>query len=174
MAKGGAARGAVTRGPLSPPVTSSSGTGWWFPAVAGATAFWFTNLVISLTPEAATYRSALSIAYVPMLIEAAVGGLVIAGGVALLLPRLPERVPGGPIGKALLLALGALVLLTMLVEVPAKLRSDVADTGHWLLLATVFNTIRILALGVAIGLATRAQEARRDGRPGVMSQEVKP
>ncbi|HEX2704374.1 MAG TPA: hypothetical protein VHM65_01340 [Candidatus Lustribacter sp.] len=121
------------------------------------------NLVISMTPVAAGYRSALSIPYLPMLLEAAAGGLVVAGAVAFLLVRYPQRVPGaGPLRKALLLGLGALVLLTVLVEVPSKLRSDLADPGHWLLVATVFNAIRILALGVTIGLVTRARRTRPD------------
>ena len=145
-------------GTRSPRPTRPAGTGWWVPALAGGAAFWLANLVISMTPVAAGYRSALSIPYLPMLVEAAVGGLVVAGAVAFLLARYPERFPGaGPLRKALLLGLGALVLLTVLVEVPSKLRSDVADPGHWLLVATVFNAIRILALGVTIGLVTRAR-----------------
>jgi hypothetical protein len=153
--------------------TRSAGTGWWVAAIAGAAAFWLANLVISLTPAAAAYRSALSIRYVPMLIEAAVGGVVIAGAVAFLLTRFAGRFPGGGIvGKALLLALGALALLTVLLEVPAKLRSDVPDAGHWLLVATVFNTIRILALGVSIGLVTRSRTTRRDRHRLVTGREA--
>ncbi len=156
-----------------PGPTRSAGTTWWVPALAGAVAFWLANLVISMTPVAAAYRSALSIPYVPMLVEAGAGGLVVAGAVALLLTRFPERVPGGgPLRKALLLALGALVLLTVLLEVPAKMRSDVADPGHWLLVATVFNTIRILALGVSIGLVTRARTTRRDRHRPVARREA--
>jgi hypothetical protein len=121
------------------------------------------NLAISLTPVAAAYRAALSIAYVPMLVEAAAGGLVVAGVVAFLVTRFPQRIPGGgPLRKALLLALVALVLLTVLLEVPAKMRSDVADSGHWLLVATAFNAIRILALGVSIGLAARMRTTNGD------------
>ena len=71
--------------------------GWRRPAVAGAVAFWSANFVISLTPIAATYRTAMSITYVPMLIQAAVGGLLLAGVVAAVLVRYPDRVPGtGP------------------------------------------------------------------------------
>jgi hypothetical protein len=134
--------------------------GWWRPALAGAAAFWSANLVISLTPIAGAYRSAMSIAYVPMLVEAAVGGLLIAGLVALVLVRYQGRVPGaGPLSRALWLSAGALVLLAVFVEVPSKLRSGVSDPGHWLLVAMVFNVIRVLALGVAIGLVARAEQA---------------
>ena len=74
--------------------TRSARTGWWVPALAGAAAFWSANLVISMTPIAAGYRSALSIPYVPMLVEAAVGGLVVAGALACVLVRLPGAGPG--------------------------------------------------------------------------------
>ena len=50
--------------------------------VVGGLAFWVANLAISLTPIAAEYRAALSIPYVPMLVEALVGGLLIALGVS--------------------------------------------------------------------------------------------
>lgn len=137
---------------------------WKGPAVVGAAAFWLANLAISLTPVAADYRSALSIPYLPMLGEAAAGGLVIGNAVALTLARFPDHVPGrGPLRKALLLAAGALVLFTVLLEMPSKLRSGIPDPGHWLLVATVFNVIRILALGAAIGLVVRAREGRHHG-----------
>ena len=131
--------------------------------MAGAVAFWSANLVISLTPIAATYRSAMSMAYVPMLVEAAVGGLLIASVVAVVLVRYPERVPGtGPLSRALWLSAAALILLPVVVELPSKLRSGVSDPGHWLLVATLFNVIRLLALGLAIGLVTRAEQTRAD------------
>lgn len=135
-------------------------SGWRGPAVAGAVAFWLANLVVSVTPLAAAYRSAMSIAYVPMLVQAAVGGLLISSGVVLVLVRYPERAAGrGPVSRAVCLSAAALVALTVLVEVPSKLRSGVSDPGHWLAVATVFNAIRLLALGVAIGLVTRAGQA---------------
>lgn len=145
-------------GPRS--AAGSPGSGWRRPAVAGAVAFWSANLVISWTPIAAEYRSAMSVAYVPMLVEAAVGGLLIASVVAVVLVRFPERVPGtGPLSRALCLSAAALVVVTVVVEVPAKLRSGVSDPGHWLLVATVINVIRVLALGVAVGLVARAGQA---------------
>jgi hypothetical protein len=45
--------------------------------IGGGLAFWSATFAISLTPIAAEYRAALSIAYVPMLFEALVGGLII-------------------------------------------------------------------------------------------------
>lgn len=156
-------------------LANSTATGWWVAALAGAGAFWLTNLAISLTPVAAAYRSAQSIRYVPMLVEAAVGGLVIASAVAFLLTRFPGQVPGGGVvRKALLLALGALILLTVLLEMPAKLRSDLPDSGQWLLVATVFNTVRILALGVSVGGVTHYRTTRHDRHHTATGREAKP
>lgn len=109
-------------------------------ALAGATAFWATNLAISLTPAAADYRAALSISYVPMLVEAAIGGIVIGLLVNRTLARVPERVPGRkPLTKALVLGLGVLIMVTVLVELPAKLLASVEAPVHYLVVATAFN-----------------------------------
>ena len=163
-------RSSATQGPGP---TRSPGARWWVLTLSGAVAFWLTNLAISMTPIAADYRSALSIPYVPMLLEAAVGGLVVAAAVALLLTRFPDHVPDlGPLLKAVLLAVGALVLVTALVEVPAKLGSELAEPGHWLFVAVVFNTIRFLALGVTIGLIARGPATLRDRHREVTRREV--
>lgn len=147
-------------------------SGWLALTLAGAAAFWTTNLAISLTPVAAAYRAAMSIEYVAMLVEAAVGGVVLAGVVALLLVRFPHRVPGtGPVSRAMLLATCALVVVTLALEVPAKLGADVDDPFRWLLVATAFNAIRVLALGLAIGLVARAGEARRRSPRAAESKE---
>jgi hypothetical protein len=135
---------------------------WWLLTLTGAGAFWSANLVISLTPVAADYRAALSIRYVAMLVEAAVGGLLLAGVIALALTRWSVLVPRrGTVAPATLLSLAALVAVTALVEVPAKLGSGVDDAAHWLLVATVFNAIRILALGLSMGLVARLHDHRR-------------
>ena len=157
MDVGEAARAGAAR-PMGP-----ARSGWVPLTFAGAAAFWSANLVISLTPSAAAYRSALSIQYVPMLVEAAAGGLAVAGPLALMLTRFPGRIPGaGQVRKALFLAPCALVVLTVLIEVPAKFATDVEDPGRLLFVATVFNTIRVLALGLAIGLVARARGAPAD------------
>ncbi|MEZ5092721.1 hypothetical protein [Nocardioides sp.] len=95
----------------------------------------------------------MSIGYLPMLVEAAAGGLLVATGVSAVAMRLSGRPRGlSPMHRALMLSGIALVLVTLVVEVPSKLGSGVADPTHWLLVATVFNVIRLWALGVAIGL----------------------
>lgn len=152
-------RSSATRDPgLNQPLRAR----WRVLTLCGGAAFWLTTLAISMTPIAAEYRSALSIPYLPMLVEAAAGALVIAGAVSLLLTRFPNRVPGStPLPKAILLTVGALVLLTVLVDVPDKLGSALAEPAHWLLVALAFNTLRFLALGITIGLIARGRATRQ-------------
>lgn len=156
------ANGAPSPGQRSRKPTRPTRGRWRAPALAGAAAFWLANLAISVTPVAAAYRSALGIAYLPMLLEAAVGGLVLGVAVAFPLVRYPARIPGaGPLSKAVLLGTVALVLVTVGLELPSKLSSGVDEPAHWLLVATVFNVIRILALAVTIGLVAGAGSPRR-------------
>lgn len=123
------------------------------PSVAGALAFWVVNLAISLTPIAADYRAALSIAYVPMLLEALLGGFLIALGVTYCLLRFHDTIPGqSPVPKAALLSLLALVLMTMLLEVPAKFFTPTPHAIRYFLIGTTFNLLRFLALGIVVGL----------------------
>lgn len=110
------------------------------------------NFAISLTPIAADYRSALAISYVPMLLEALVGGLIIGFGVSYCLLRFFDRIPTkSPVLKALILGALALVMVTLFVEVPSKFATPMADASRYFLIGTVFNAIRILALAVVIG-----------------------
>jgi hypothetical protein len=130
-------------------------------SVAGGLAFWVVNLAISLTPIAADYRSALSIAYLPMLLQALVGGFLIAVGVTSCLLRFHDTIPGrSPVLKATLLSLLALVLVTMLLEVPAKFFTPTPHAIRYFLIGTAFNVLRILALGIVVG-----RQFRRLGGP---------
>lgn len=122
-------------------------------AGAGGLAFWLANLAISLTPLAAQYREALSIDYVPMLLEALAGGLAIGVFVSFFLVRFIDRIPSStPMVKSLLLSGVALVVVTLVVEVPAKFATATSNAWWYFLIATLFNAVRILALAVAIGL----------------------
>lgn len=94
--------------------------------------FWAANFAISLSHIAAEYRDALSIAYVPMLLEAMIGGLVLGVGVSYLLLRFHDRLPTqSPLLKSMLLSLGALIAVTALVEVPAKFLTPTQDDWRY-------------------------------------------
>ena len=121
-------------------------------AVAGGLGFWFANLAISLTPLAAEYREALSIQYLPMLLEALLGGLLIGFCVSYFLLRFFDRIPStSPMVKSLLLCCAVFVVVTLIVEGPAKFGTAGSDAWRYFLIAALFNGLRILALGVAIG-----------------------
>jgi hypothetical protein len=121
-------------------------------ALAGGLAFWLANFAISLTPIAAEYRAALSISYLPMLVEALPGGLIIGLCVSYALLRFSDKIPiMNPILKSVLLSVIALIIVTMLVEVPAKFLTPISDAWRYFLIGTGFNVLRILALGIGIG-----------------------
>jgi Na+/melibiose symporter-like transporter len=121
-------------------------------AIVGGLAFWITNFAISLTPIAAEYRAGLSISYFPMLLEALVGGLIIGFGVSFFLVRFFDKIPTkNPILKSVILSSIALILFTILLEVPAKFLTNTNDAVHYFLIGTLFNVLRILALGIVIG-----------------------
>ena len=120
--------------------------------VAGGMGFWVANFAISLTPIAAEYRAALSISYYPMLLEALIGGLVIGFCVSYSLLRFFDKLPTkSPILKSIILSFNALVIVTMLIEVPAKFLTPTNNALHYFLIGTVFNVIRFLALGMVVG-----------------------
>lgn len=122
-------------------------------AAAGGLGFWVANFAISLTPIAAEYRAALSIPYFPMLAEALVGGLAIGYAVAYLLLTFNERIPGkNTVLKSVALSTVILIGVTVLVEVPAKFLTPTNDAMRYFLIGTAFNIVRILALGVVIGV----------------------
>ena len=120
--------------------------------IAGALAFWVTNFAISLTPIAAEYRAGLSISYIPMIVESLVGGLIIALLVSYFLIRFYNRIPASkPIIKSVFLSLIALIAATAILELPASFGAS-GDVLHYFLIGLLFNVLRILALGIAIGL----------------------
>jgi hypothetical protein len=121
-------------------------------AVAGGLGFWMANFAISLTPIAAEYRAALSISYFPMLLEALIGGLMIGFCVSYFLVSFFDKIPTqDPILKSVILSFIALIVVTMLIEVPAKFLAPMSDALRYFLIGTMFNVIRISALGIVIG-----------------------
>jgi|SRR5665648_133270 len=121
-------------------------------ALVGGLAFWVTNFAISLTPIAAEYRAGVSISYFPMLFEALVGGMVIGFCVSYFLVRFFGKIPTkNPILKSIILSSIALILFTILLEVPAKFLTTTSDPLRFFLIGTLFNVLMILALGIVIG-----------------------
>lgn len=125
--------------------------------VVGGLAFWLANFAISRTPIAAEYRAALSISYIPMLLEALFGGLIIGLWVSYLLLRFYDRIPAkDPIQKSVILSSIAMVIITILLGNPSSF-SATGNVLRYFIIGTTFNLIRFLALGVAIGYGCKRQ-----------------
>ena len=124
-------------------------------AIAGGLAFWVTNFAISLTPIAAEYRSALSISYFPMLLESLLGGLMIGFCVSYFLLRFFDKIPTqNPILKSVILSFIVLIIVTILLGGPSSFYAT-GDVWRYFLIGTIFNVLRILALGIGIGYLYR-------------------
>ncbi len=132
--------------------------------IVGGLAFWLTNFAISLTPIAAEYRAGLSISYFLMLLEALVGGLIIGFFVSFFLLRFFDKIPTkNPILKSIILSLIALIIATILLEVPSHFLIPNSDPMRYFLMGLLFNVLRILALGIAIGYLYKKTEQFRSG-----------
>lgn len=119
--------------------------------VGGGAAFWTANFAISLTPIAAEYRTALSISYYPMLLAALIGGLMIAFCVSFFLLRFFDKIPTqDPISKSVILSFIVLIMVTILIGGSSSFLATV-DVLRYFIIGIMFNTIRILALGIVIG-----------------------
>jgi hypothetical protein len=121
-------------------------------AIAGGLGFWVANFAISRTPIAAEYRAALSISYLPMLLESLLGGLIIGFCVSYCMLRFFDRIPTrNPLLKSLILSSIALVLVTVLVEAPSSFLTPATDVLRYFIIGAIFNLLRVFALGIVIG-----------------------
>jgi hypothetical protein len=116
--------------------------------VAGGVAFWIVDFAISISPVAAEYMAAFSISYLPLaLVTAFIGGLVIAFCASYFLLRFFGKIPTKhPILKALILSFVVLVIIEILSTL-----GNPSNAYVYLLVDTVMNIPRILALGIVIG-----------------------
>jgi flagellar biosynthesis protein FliR len=97
-----------------------------------------------------------------MLLESLVGGLIIGFCVGFVLLRFFDRIPTtNSILKSAILSLIALVFFTVVFEVPGTFLTAMDDPTRYFLIGTVFNTVRILALGLVIGYLYGTMNGRR-------------
>ena len=117
-------------------------------AAAGGLAFWVVDFAIALSPISSEYMAAFSISYLPLaLVTAFIGGLVIAFCVSYFLLRFFDKIPTkNPILKTLILSFVALLIIEVLSTV-----GNPSNAYVYLIIDTVMNIPRILALGIAIG-----------------------
>ena len=119
--------------------------------MVGGLAFWLANFAISRTTIAAEYRAAMSISYYPMLLESLAGGLIIGLWVSYLLVRFYNWIPvKNTILKSVFLSLLVLIVVTVVIGGPSSYYAT-SNVTRYFIIGTIFNVIRILALGIAIG-----------------------
>ena len=119
--------------------------------VGGGVAFWAANFAISRTPIAAEYRAALSISYIPMLVESLVGGLIIGFIISDSLLRFFDKIPTKtPVLKSVTLSFIVLIIVTILIGGPSSFLTP-RDPLRYFLIGVLFNVLRFLALGIVIG-----------------------
>ena len=116
--------------------------------VAGGVAFWIADFAISLSPISAEYMAAFSISSLPMaLVEALIGGLIIACFVSYFLLRFFDKIPTkNTILKSVILSFSAIVIIEVLSTF-----GNLSNAYVFLVIDTVMNVPRILALGIVIG-----------------------
>ena len=125
--------------------------------LVGGLAFWLANFAISRTPIAAEYRAAMTISYYPMLLESLIGGLIIGVWVSYPLLRFFDKIPvKDPILKSVLVSSIVLVIVTILLGGPSSFFAT-NNVLRYFIIGTVFNMIRIFALGIAIGFTSKRQ-----------------
>lgn len=136
----------------------------------GDLAFWLANFAISRTGIAAEYRAAMSISYYPMLLESLIGGLIIGLWVSFLLVRFYNWIPTkDPVLKSVLLSSLMLIIVTIVLGGPSNFLAT-NNVLRYFIIGTVFNGIRITALGIAIGYMCK----KRFGASNPTEVEVTP
>lgn len=130
--------------------------------VSGAFVFWIASFVTSLLPIAAEYRAAYdNWSMQTVWVGAVFAGLLFGFLVSLLLLKSGKVTPvKRPLLRAVLLSLCALVVATLLIDLPHA-RQAHENVLHYFWIGVMFNTIRFVLLGVAIGLAYRVFRVNR-------------
>jgi uncharacterized protein YacL len=125
--------------------------------LVGGLAFWLANFAISRTAIAAEYRAAMTISYYPMLLESLIGGLIIGLWVSYPLLRFFDRIPAkNPILKSVFLSSIMLVIVTIVLGGPSSFFAT-GNVLRYFIMGTIFNLIRLTALGIAIGYVCKRQ-----------------
>ena len=124
-------------------------------ALAGGLAFWTATIAISLTPTAADYRVAESIASIQLVwVGGLIIGLIMAVLISYILVRFYGKIPiKNPILKSLMLSFIALVILLLVIEVPSALKTG--DPSYYFLVGVLLNVPRFLVFGIVVGYLYR-------------------
>ena len=114
--------------------------------IGGGLAFWATSIAISLLPIAADYRVTRWSAQT-VWVGSLPAGMIIGFLVSFSLLRFFDRIPTkNPILKSVILSFSAMVIIEVLSTF-----GNLSNAYVFLVIDTVMNVLRILALGIVIG-----------------------
>ena len=123
----------------------------------GRSSIWVINLAISLLPIAAEYRAAFSNWRIPMVwLESLLVGLIIGSCVSYSLLRFIDKIQQKSDSKSVILSFVALFIATILIDVPRSFHGT-SDALYYFLIGLMFNVVRFLFLGLAIGYLYKRQ-----------------
>jgi hypothetical protein len=120
--------------------------------IGGGVVFWASTFVTSLLPIAADYRAAFSNWSIQTVWVASLFiGLIIGCCVSYFLLRFMDKNPTrNPILKSVQLSSVALVIAIILIDVPQSFHGQ-SNVLYYFLIGVMFNVVRFLLLGLAIG-----------------------
>jgi uncharacterized protein YacL len=118
----------------------------------GGVVFWATTIATSLLPIAAEYRAAYSNWSVQTVwVDSLLVGMIIGCCVSYFLLRFFDKIPTkNPILKSVILSCVALVIATILIDVPRSFQAP-SDALYYFLIGVMFNVARFLFVGIVIG-----------------------
>lgn len=120
--------------------------------IGGGVVFWATTIATSLLPIAAKYRAAFSNWSIQTVwVDSLLVGMIIAFCVSYFLLRSLDKIPTkNPILKSVMLSFVALIIATIMIDVPRSLYGP-SDAFYYFLVGFIFNAVRFLLLGLVIG-----------------------
>jgi hypothetical protein len=129
----------------------------------GLLVFWLASFFTTFLPLAAEYRAAYSDwSKQTVWIGAILMGLILCGCISFLYLRFYKKIPGRkPIPKVLLVTAGILVVALLAIDLPMMLNSE-QKLLQYFLVGVMFNTVRFLLAGLAIGLVDQQLRRRKN------------
>lgn len=123
--------------------------------IGGGIIFWIATFITSLLPIAAEYRAAFSNwSKETVWVGSIFAGVITGFGVSYFLLRFFDKIPTkNPVLKSVIVSLIALVIVTILLDVPQSIfgSSDVSNAWYYFLIGVSFNVVRFLLLGLIVG-----------------------
>lgn len=121
-------------------------------SIGGGVVFWLTTIATSLLPIAAEYRAAFSNWSIQTVwVCSLFMGIILGCCVSYLLLRFSDKIRvKSPVLKSVILSSIALLIAIGLIDVPMIFQVPRASL-YFLLIGIIFNTIRFLFLGIAVG-----------------------